>query len=86
MYAYTNGDFSILHVIIFLLSFFVTFFYIRIHIYLHMLTCTPILICRHGGCYGEGEIRKLAYFEVSIDPKYTAEKVSPLLFTFIFAV
>jgi len=25
---------------------------------------------QHGGCYGEGEIRKLAYFEVSVDDKY----------------
>lgn len=29
---------------------------------------------KNGGCYGEGDIRKLAYFEVSIDPKYTTGK------------
>jgi len=27
---------------------------------------------KNGGCYGEGDIRKLAYFEVSIDPKYAS--------------
>jgi len=29
---------------------------------------------KNGGCYGEGDIRKLAYFEVSVDTKYTSGK------------
>lgn len=28
----------------------------------------------HGGCWGEGDIRKLAYFEASVDPDYATGK------------
>ena len=30
---------------------------------------------RSGGCHGEGEIRKLAYFESSIEPEIAAGRV-----------
>ena len=33
-------------------------------------------VCRNGGCHGEGDIRKLAYFESSIDPETLAGRVS----------
>ena len=35
---------------------------------------------RHGGCYGEGDIRKLAYFESSVDPLIAAGKVCQMFF------
>ena len=38
------------------------------------------LFIRHGGGSGEGDIRKLAYFEQSIDPEYSGNKVGVDLF------
>ena len=33
------------------------------------------LVFRYGGCWGEGDIRKLAYFESSVDNAYATGKV-----------
>lgn len=38
-----------------------------------------VIFIRHGGCWGEGDIRKLAYFEASVDPAYASGKVRILL-------
>ena len=41
-----------------------------------------VFLFRYGGCWGEGDIRKLAYFESSVDTAYATGNVSLLLFIF----
>lgn len=46
----------------------------------HFSDTTTFSYFRHGGCWGDGDIRKLAYFEASVDPAYASGKVVSLTF------